>query len=205
MYQNDPKRVLTPECRLSYANLVTPKASQSNPGAEPKYSVTLLIPKSTGVKAELDAAIEAAAQEAVASKWNGARPPRLESVVHDGDGYRPSGDKFGPECAGCWVVTASSRVKPYVCGMDNINCELAPTDIYSGMYARVSINFYGYAAAGKRGVGCGLRGVMKTRDGEPLSAAVVTASEFSGVGNAAGAPAPAPAPYRVDPITGKPI
>ena len=63
-----------------------------------------------------------------------------------------------------------------------MNCELAPTDIYSGMYARVSINFYAYNSAGKRGVGCGLRAVMKTRDGEPLSNSVVTAAEFAGVG-----------------------
>ena len=198
MYQNDPKRVLTPECRLSYANLVTPKAPVNNPSGEPKYSVTLLIPKTPEIEAELKAAQEAAAQEAVNSKWNGVRPPRLESVVHDGDGVRPSGEPFGPECRGCLVVTASCRVKPYVCGVDNINCELAPTDIYSGMYARVSINFYGYFSAGKRGVGCGLRGVMKTRDGEPLSNAVVTASEFEGVGARVAAP-------RVNPVTGLPM
>jgi len=197
MYQNDPKRVLTPECRLSYANLVTPKAPVNNPGAEPKYSVTLLIPKSSGVKTELDAAMEAAAQEAVNSKWGGVRPPRIESVVHDGDGVRPSGEAFGPECKGCWVVTASSRNKPYVCGIDNTACELAPQDIYSGMYGRASINFYGYFSAGKRGVGCGLRGVMKTKEGEPLSGSVVTASEFAGVGNTVAAPV-------INPITGLP-
>jgi hypothetical protein len=45
MYQNDPKRVLTPECRLSYCNLVTARAPQNGVG-DPKFSVTLLIPKS---------------------------------------------------------------------------------------------------------------------------------------------------------------
>ena len=199
MYQNDPKRVLTPECRLSYCNLVTARAPQNGVG-DPKFSVTLLIPKSNpNIKTELDAAMEAAAQEAVNAKWNGIRPQRLESVVHDGDGVRPSGETFGPECKGCWVVTASSKNKPYVCGIDNTQCELAPTDIYSGMYARVSINFYGYFAAGRRGVGCGLRGVMKTRDGEPLSGAVVTASEFAGVGNQ-----PAAMP-TINPLTGQPM
>lgn len=198
MYQNDAKRVLTPECRLSYANLVTPKAPANKPNAEPKYSVTLLIPKSTGVKTELDAAMEAAAAEAVNNKWSGVRPSRLESVVWDGDGVRQSGDPFGPERRGCWVVTASSKNKPYVCGIDNVNCELAPTDIYSGMYGRVSINFYGYNSAGRRGVGCGLRGVMKTRDGEPLSGVIVTANEFAGVGNQPGTA------LKIDPITGLP-
>ena len=198
MYQNDPKRVLTPECRLSYANLVTSKAPANNPNADPKYSVTLLIPKTDAIKAELDAARAAAADAAVNEKWGGTRPARLESVVHDGDGLRPNGEPFGPECKGCYVVTASSKNKPYVCGIDNTNCELAPTDIYSGMYARVSINFYGYNSAGKRGVGCGLRGVMKTRDGEPLSGAVVTASEFAGVGRSVDAP-------KINPVTGQPM
>ena len=44
MYQNDAMKVLTGEVRLSYANLTTPRAAQQ--GGEPKYSVTLLIPKS---------------------------------------------------------------------------------------------------------------------------------------------------------------
>ena len=132
--------------------------------------------------------MNAAAEVGVNAKWNGVRPARIESVVHDGDGVRPSGEPFGEECRGCWVVTASSKNKPYVCGADNVNCELAPTDIYSGMYARVSINFYAYNSAGKRGVGCGLRAVMKTRDGEPLSNSVVTAAEFAGVGGAQTAP-----------------
>ena len=190
MYQNDPKRVLTPECRLSYANLVTPRASANNPNAEPKYSVTLLILKTTNVKNELDEAQKAAAELAVSTKWNGVRPPRLESVVHDGDGVRQSGEPFGDECKGCWVVTASCKTKPYVCDISDVNHELAPDQIYSGMYARVSINFYGYFAAGKRGVGCGLRGVMKTRDGEPLGGGVVTASEFAGVGTMQSGPTP---------------
>ena len=197
MYQNDPKRVLTPECRASYANLVTPKTPLNNPSAEPKYSVTLLIPKTPAIKAELDAAQEAAALEAINSKWGGVRPPRIDSVIHDGDGVRANGEPFGPECRGCYVIKASSRNKPYVCEIDNTACELAPTDIYSGMYGRASINFYGYNSAGKRGVGCGLRGFMKTREGEPLSAAVVTASEFAGVGIQ-----PAPA---INPLTGMPM
>ena len=147
MYQSDPKRVLTPECRLSYCNLVTARAPQNGVG-DPKFSVTLLIPKSNPtIKQELDAAMNAAAEVGVNAKWNGVRPARIESVVHDGDGVRPSGEPFGEECRGCWVVTASSKNKPYVCGADNVNCELAPTDIYSGMYARVSINFYAYNSA----------------------------------------------------------
>ena len=68
--------------------------------------------------------------------------------------------------------------------MDNINVELAPSDIYSGMYARVTLHFFGYSNSGKKGVGCGLGNVMKTRDGEALAGTASAASDFATVGNA---------------------
>ena len=194
MYQNDPMKVLTGECRLSYCNLTTPRAAQQ--GGEPKYSVTLLIPKTdVATKADIDAAIQAAANEALSKVWNGARPPQLRVPIYDGDGVRPSGVPFGDECKGHWVMTASTKNKPQVVGIDNINCELAPSDIYSGMFARVTIRFFGYSNSGNKGIGCGLGNVMKTRDGEALAGSASASVDFAGVG---AAPAAAPA-YGVNP------
>lgn len=177
MYQNIATKVLTGEVRLSYCNLTTPRASQQ--GGEPKYSVTLLIPKTdNATKMDIDNSIRAAYEEGVSKKWGGAHPqPKV--IVHDGDGLRPSGLPFGEECKGCWVITASTKNKPQVVGIDNVNCELAPNDIYSGMYARVTLNFFAYDTAGSKGVGCGLGNVMKTRDGEPLSGGASAASDFA--------------------------
>lgn len=190
MYQNDPMKVLTGEVRLSYANLTTPRAAK--PGGEAKYSVTLLIPKSdTTTKADIDAAINAAAADAVSKVWGGVRPPQVAIPVWDGDGVRKSGVPFGPECKGHWVITASTKNKPQVVGIDNINCELAPTDIYSGMYARVTIRFFGYSNSGNKGVGCGLGNVLKTREGEPLSGGASAASDFAGIGQSVDNPAAA--------------
>lgn len=204
MYQNDPMKVLTGEVRLSYANLTTPRAAQQ--GGEPKYSVTLLIPKTdTATKADIDAAITAAANEALAKVWNGARPPMLAVPVWDGDGVRKSGVPFGDECKGHWVVTASTKNKPQVVGIDNINCELSPADIYSGMYGRVTVRFFGYSNSGNKGVGCGLGNVLKTRDGEPLSGSASASTDFAGIGAAPTTPAygaamPAtPGPYGTAP------
>lgn len=192
MYQNDPLKVLTGEVRLSYVNLVVPKAPKNNPNGEKKYSVTILIPKSdTATKANIDAAMEAAAKEATAKTWGGVRPPYLKPVIHDGDGVRDDGTPYGPECKGHWVLTASTKMKPQVVGIDNINCELAPTDIYSGMYARVTIRFFGYSNSGNKGVGCGLGNVMKTRDGEPLSGGASAACDFAGIGQSVENPAAA--------------
>ena len=191
MYQNIPTKVLTNEVRLSYANLTTPRAPQQ--GGEPKYSVTLLIPKTdTATIANINASIKAAYDVGVTKKWGGAHPTQ-KVIVHDGDGLRPSGLPFGDECKGCWVLTASTKNKPQVVGIDNLDCELAPSDIYSGMYARVTINFFAYDTAGSKGVGCGLGNVLKTRDGEALAGGASAASDFEGLGQSYAAQPAAPA------------
>ena len=197
MYQNIATKVLTGEVRLSYVNLITPRAAQQ--GQEPKYSVTLLIPKTDqATLANINASIKAAYEEGVSKKWGGAHPqPKV--ILHDGDGLRPSGLPFGDECKGHWVLTASTKNKPQVVGIDNINCELSPQDIYSGMYARVTINFFAYDTAGSKGVGCGLGNVLKTRDGEPLSGGASAASDFAEVGNAV-APAGQPWAPQYNPV-----
>jgi hypothetical protein len=194
MYQNIPTKVLTGEVRLSYVNLITPRAQ--NQGDTPKYSVQLLIPKSdTATVQDILQSIEAAAVSAVNEKWGGVRPAiDFKSILHDGDGTKPdAGTPYAPECKGHWVLSATSERKPDVVHVSNINAPLAPNDIYSGMYARVTINFYGYKNR-KIGVGCGLGNVLKTRDGEPLSGGASAASDFAGIGQAAdtyGAAAPA--------------
>ena len=189
MYNNIPTKVLTGEVRLSYVNLVTPRVNNNNPSEEPKYSVTLLIPKTdTATYQNILASIEAAAVDALGKKWNGVRPPNMPIPIHDGDGVRQDGTPYGDECKGCWVITASSKNKPQVVHQSDINTELLPQDIYGGMYARVTINFFGYSAAGKKGVGCGLGNVMKTRDGDALAGGASAATDFAGVGQSVQAP-----------------
>lgn len=182
MYQNIATKVLTGTVRLSYVNLVTPRVPQK--GGEPKYSVTLLIPKTdSATLKDIELSMNAAYEEGVSKKWGGAHPQR-KTILWDGDGLRQSGVPFGDECKGHWVITASSKNKPQVVGVDNINCELAPNDIYSGMYARVTINFFPFDTEGSKGVGCGLGNVLKVADGEPLSGGASAASDFAEVGNA---------------------
>ena len=84
MYNNDALKCLTGEVRLSYANLVTPKPPQNGVG-DPKYSVTLLIPKADyNTKNDLESAFNAAYEEGVKTKWNGRRP-QVSPLIHDGD------------------------------------------------------------------------------------------------------------------------
>lgn len=220
-----PTEVTTGEVRLSYEHLLKPYANQ--PNADSKYSVTLLIPKSdVATKQRIDAAIQAAIAEGAAGKWNGARPVQPPIPIHDGDGLRESGVPFGEECKGHWVMTASSKLPQEIIDTSG-NPLINPTEVYSGMYARVFINFFAYNQAGRKGIGCGLGPVQKTRDGEPLGGKVSAAEAF---GDSSAVPAyqqpayaappapnyptaPVPSAYQqpaytaqqIDPITGQPV
>lgn len=169
--------VVTGKVRLSYVHLFTPYASQQ--GGEAKYSTTILVPKTDiATKQRIDAAINAAIQDGVSSRWNGVRPPVLAIPVYDGDGVRPSdGMPFGDECRGHWVFTASSKQAPEMVDI-SMQRILNQTEIYSGIYARVSVRFFPYASNGKKGIGCGLGPVQKLEDGEPLGGRVSAASAF---------------------------
>lgn len=186
--------------RLSYVHLMKPHAMDAQQA--PKFSCTILLPKSdVQGKARIDAAIEAAKQAGLMKKFGGQMPPQLPIPVYDGDGYKASGDKFGPECAGCWVFSASSAADRPVEIVDrNMNKILDPTEVYSGMYANINVNFFAYAAPGRKGIGCGLGPVQKVADGEPLGGSAPSASDcFTALG---AAPQAAP---KINPLTGMPM
>ena len=193
------------DVRFSYCNLFQPKAPFNNPQGEPKYSVTVLVPKTnTAAKAVIDNAISQAIDVGVSSKWNGVRPPQPAICVHDGDGPRPSdGSAFGEECKGCWVFTASTKQSPFVVD-EYVQNIIDPTKVYSGMWGNVNVTFFAYNNAGKKGIGCGLNGVQKIRDGETLGGQITAQEAFKAVG-APPTAAPAYAPPAVDPITGQPV
>ena len=213
------------DVRLSYANLFQPKAPFNNPAGEPKYSATILVPKSnTTAKAFIDQEIAKAIEAGVTSKWGGVRPPQPAICVHDGDGPRPSdGSSFGEECRGCWVFTASSKQAPFVVD-GQVQPIIDPTQVYSGMWANANITFFAYSNAGKKGIGCGLNGIQKVRDDTPLSSRVTAQEAFQAIPAVPAYPAApaAPAGYQapaysapaapaapvapaVDPITGQPL
>jgi hypothetical protein len=179
------------DVRFSYCNLYTPKPPMNNPQAEPKYSVTILIPKTnTQARALVDQAIQEAVQAGVSAKWNGVMPPQPAIPVHDGDGPRPSdGSPFREECRGMWVLTASSKNAPFVVDL-RVQPIIDPAQVYSGMWGNVSVDFFAYNSAGKKGIGCGLNGIQKVRDGEPLGNRVTAQEAFKPMDAPAAANAP---------------
>jgi hypothetical protein len=168
-------KVITGKVRFSFVNIFQPK--ESNNGGEAKYSVTLLVPKSDTVTVNKIKQAMAEARENFCKK-NGATalPAKPNHTLHDGDGTRDSGDPYGPECKGCYVITVSSKNKPVI--VDSFRNEITDSsEVYSGCYGRAAINFYGYNSNGKKGISAGLLSVQKLHDGEPFGT-VGSANDF---------------------------
>ena len=170
-------KIVTGKVRFSYVTLAQPKASEE--GAEPKYSLVLLIPKSdTATLKKIKEAIAEAADAFRTRNGAASLPAQPMTPLHDGDGTKPnSGEPYGPECKGCYVMNASSKIRPLM--LDSFKNEITdPNEIYSGCFGRASINFYGYSNK-RKGIGCGLLGVQKLHDGDPLGGVMATADDFS--------------------------
>lgn len=167
-------QVTTGKVRFSYVNAFTPRARRA--GHAPKYSVTLLISKSDKYTLDKINLAIAAAKAAYVAKNPGKAAPK-QITLHDGDGERPLGGDFGPECKGCYVITVSSK-NPPVCVDAFKNTITDPQELYSGCYGRAVINFYAYETSGNRGITAGLNGLMKLTDGEPLAGGIITDSDW---------------------------
>ena len=164
-------KVVTGEVRLSYAHIWEPSAMEGN---APKYSVAVLVSKND--KETLRAIKEAIeeAKETGKGKWNGKIPPAVKTPLHDADVERPDDEAY----AGCYYFNASSKNKPGIVD-ENVQPILDQSEVYSGCYARVSVNFYAYNANGNKGVAAGLGNIQKIKDGDSLGGATRAEDDFS--------------------------
>ena len=164
--------------RWSYANVWEPKAME---GGKPKFSVSLIIPKSDTVTVgKIKSAIEEAYREGQSKlKGNAKSVPALSTLrtpLRDGDLERPD----DPAYANAYFVNANSATAPGVVDA-NRNEIMDKSEVYSGCYGRASINFYAFNANGNRGIACGLNNLQKLRDGEPLGGRASAESDFATV------------------------
>lgn len=168
-----PTKVITGIVRLSYANVWEPKSI--NGGAE-KFSVSLIIPKSdVKTLSAINGAIDAAIEEGK-GKFGGKIPNKaaIKLPLRDGDIDRPDDEAY----ADSFFINANSNTAPQVVDK-NVNPILDRSEVYSGIYARVSINFYAFNSNGNKGIACGLGNIQKIRDGEPLGGRTNAADDFS--------------------------
>lgn len=162
----NPTKVITGvNTRWSYVNAWEPKSIK---GGAPKYSVSLIIPKSdTKTIEKIQAAIQAAYDEGQGKlKGNGKSVPALsvlKTPLRDGDAERPDDEAY----ADSYFINANSGTAPGIVDADRQPI-LDRSEVYSGVYGRASINFYAFNSNGNKGIACGLNNLQKIKDGEPL-------------------------------------
>lgn len=162
---NNPTKVITGVCTFSYLNCWDAKAIN---GGTPKFSVSLIIPKSdTRTVEKIKAAINAAYNEGQSKlRGTGRSVPALSSLrspLRDGDMERPDDEAY----RNSYFINANSAAQPGIVDADRQPI-LNRSEMYSGVKGRASINLYAYNVNGNKGIACGLNNLQKIADGTPL-------------------------------------
>lgn len=168
---NKTKVITGKNTRLSYFHGWEPTSINGGPE---RYSVSVLIPKDDTETVEaINKAIDAAIEEGIA-KFGGKKPNKaaIKLPLRDGDTERED-----EAYAGHWFINANSKTAPQIVDRA-VKPILDRDEVYSGCYARVSLNFYAFNSNGNKGIACGLGNIQKIRDGEPLGGRSSAADDF---------------------------
>lgn len=164
-------KVVTGKVRFAYCHVFEPFSMEE--GKEPKYSVSLIIPKKDKeTVAKIKKEIAEALEEGKA-KLGGKIPATYKNPLRDGDEERPDDDSY----ADSYFVNANSSKKPSVVDA-SLNPVMDKDEFYSGCYGRASVNFYAFNVAGNKGIAAGLQNLQKLEDGERLAGGSSAEEDF---------------------------
>jgi hypothetical protein len=158
--------------RFSYANVWKPRAMKE--GDTPKYSISILIPKSDKKQiAKIKKAIEVATKNGK-TVFKGRKP--TEYPLHDGDKEKPGDGAY----EGMMYINAKSDTAPGIMKMVNGEPEQIEDqrEFYSGCHGYVTVNFFPFNK-GSIGVGAGLNHILKVKDDTALSGKGDAATDFA--------------------------
>ena len=173
----NPTKVITGvKTRWSYVNVWQAKSIN---GGTPKYSVSLIIPKSdtktvTAVKNAIQAAYEEGQSKLKGSSKSVPALTAIKTPLRDGDAERPDDEAYKDS----YFINANSATAPGIVDAAR-NPIIEHSEVYSGVYGRASINFYAFNSNGNRGIACGLNNLQKISDGEPLSGKTRAEDDFA--------------------------
>ena len=168
------KRIKLNNVRLSYVNVFEARAM--NEGQEPKYSTQIIISKDHPQLKELKkAVIEVAKDKFPKLVKDNKIPAKIKTPLRDGDEER---DDEPEVYGGMYFFNASNKKRPTVVDRDKTPLTEDDNVIYSGCYANVFVDIYGFDTAGNKGVAAALGGVQFKKDGEALGGKGVTADDF---------------------------
>lgn len=172
-------KVITNKVRLSFVHVLEPHAFE---GQEPKYSVMLLISKDDKETIScMKKAIKAVYESAKSDKLKGVKADKVKLSLRDGDEEKDTEEQ--PEFKNMMFMNVSSKTKPQVVKREDgmlVKTE-DPNEIFSGVYAQVSINFYAYNTAGNKGITAGLNNILTSCKGDFLGGRANAESDFGDI------------------------
>lgn len=171
--------LMTPKCRIAWPELFVPKGMKGEPADKAKHQITLLIPKDADISVLKTAAAEAATEK-FGKKTSGLRSPFRKT--EEKDNLAELAEDFP------YYITARSKDRPGVVGPSGKPVD-DPEQVYSGRWAKVSLQVFGYDTAGNKGVSFGLQNVQLLDHDEPLAIGggrVSAEAEFEAVEGVAG-------------------
>lgn len=167
-------KVIFGPCRLSYTHVFNRYNPDGDQG-DGKYMTNVLIPKDEKETIEaINKAIAEAKKQAIVSKWGGKEPKKLDMPLRDGD------EKDDENYEGHLFVNAKSNTRPGIVDRKKVPI-VDEEEVYSGVWAVVSVTFFGYDKNGNKGVACGLNNIMKFKDDEHFGGRVSAESDFGDV------------------------
>lgn len=165
-------KVITGSVKLNYVNVKEPRSNLLS--VEPKYSITILIPKESETINKVYEGIYNATKNGL-DLWGGQVPSDLISCLKDGD------EVSREEYKNHFYINATSKYKPQIVDKD---LRLLDVDkLYNGCVARVSINFYPYnhKESNNKGISCELLNIQKLQDGDLILNRASAIDDFSTV------------------------
>jgi hypothetical protein len=145
--------VMSPVFRVAFPKVFTADK-------DGKFKMCCIFPAGTDLTA-----LNALVQPAAIKKFGGELPKGIRGPWRKGEDK--AGDYEGFE-AGMTYINVSSKFQPRIVDA-NVQPIINPKDFYAGCWARATLNAFGYAAEGNKGVSFGMSDIQKVRDDKPFA------------------------------------
>lgn len=156
--------LITPIGRLSFPNFFVAKSAV--PGAEPRFSGSLIISKDAQNSPEFKALKIAIKECAEAEFGSKLKDPNFLKKLRNP--IRPGSEKSyaGYDEDGCVFISPWTKNRPGLIGPDTKDIDV-PADVWAGQLARFDVGVFAYNTSGNMGVSLGLNNVQITKRDMP--------------------------------------
>lgn len=179
---NQSTKLITGKVRLSFAKVWEAEADDYG---NLWFSTAILIPKEDKETLRKYKAIIEVLKKQAEAKYGGKLPKDFHTPLRDGD---EEAEEKGDAYVGHYFFNAKSKNRPGISkpvgkdgnGKTKFQDITDTTEVYSGCYARVSLNFYLFDTKGNKGIAAGLNNIVKVQDGDFLGGRSSVNDDFAG-------------------------